>query len=136
MYKPYRLHLLLALGLLAAYVWLYFSYTHQPLATETSVCIIKHASGYPCPACGSTRSLLELMQGNIGQSALINPIGFLLFFILLFAPFWIAYDVISRQQSMTIFYQKSERIIRQKAIGIPLISLVLANWIWNIYKGL
>lgn len=41
-------------------------------------CIFHTTTGYPCPACGTRRALLVLLNGNIYDSILINPYGLLL----------------------------------------------------------
>jgi hypothetical protein len=92
--------------------------------------------GIPCPACGSTRALCELLHGNIGGSILLNPIGILLFFILLILPFWIIWDVFSRKTTLYNFWQKMENTFSKKWALILLFILFLSNWIWNIYKDL
>ena len=66
----------------------------------------------------------------------INPIGLIIGFILLIAPVWMLYDVISKSSSLIKAYEKTEKLIRKKQVALPLILLVLANWIWNITKGL
>ncbi|BBE16839.1 hypothetical protein AQPE_0986 [Aquipluma nitroreducens] len=56
--------------------------------------------------------------------------------ILILAPLWILYDIVLRKDSLLQVYNRSEIFLRQKWIAIPLILLVILNWIWNIYKGL
>lgn len=128
--------MLLAVGSLFAYAWLFYTNEFHASGNEGTLCVIKNATGFACPACGSTRSLLALFHGNITEALMLNPLGILLFFILLISPLWISVDVLMRKQSMTEFYYRCEQRVRQKTVAIPLISLVIVNWIWNIYKGL
>jgi len=46
------------------------------------------------------------------------------------------YDYVKQERSLLHFYQKTEAKLVQKQIAIPATLLILANWFWNIYKGL
>jgi hypothetical protein len=70
------------------------------------------------------------------EAFFLNPFGYLIAFILLAAPLWILVDLCRRSQTLFDFYQKAEKFLRRPAVAIPLILLVLVNWIWNITKGL
>jgi hypothetical protein len=67
---------------------------------------------------------------------MVNPMGGIIFLILLVGPLWLAYDLIMNHQTMFTVYRQMENVIRKKSVAIPLILLVTANWAWNIYKGL
>ncbi|HRG38162.1 MAG TPA: DUF2752 domain-containing protein [Bacteroidia bacterium] len=124
-------------GCLTGYIWLFLNATSTVLQkTETSVCIMKHATGIPCPSCGSTRSILAILQGNFSMALHWNPLGFLLIMGLFGLPLWILYDMITRNTSFIGFYKKIETGFKQKKIAIPAIILILLNWYWNIHKGL
>ena len=49
-----------------------------PLSAFLPPCAFKAVTGFPCPACGSTRSLACLAQGDIAASMAMNPLFFLL----------------------------------------------------------
>jgi hypothetical protein len=104
--------------------------------SENNICIIKHVTNIPCPSCGSTRSVLSLLQGNFIDAIYLNPIGLLLVIIMIIAPIWIFYDIITKKESFLNSYKKLEFLLQQKKIAIPSILLILSNWIWNISKGL
>lgn len=141
------LYSLLGLACVAGYGWLYFtmtlaaglatSYTTTPTsASSTGVCLVKHVTSLPCPSCGSTRSVLTILQGDWWGAFLLNPLGYLITAMLVILPLWILFDVITKQSSLFNLYQKAERISRRPVYAIPLILLVLVNWIWNIVKGI
>lgn len=133
----YKLYVLLSTACAAGYIWLAINYQlHVTNSIETGVCIFKHVTNIPCPSCGSTRSVLSLMKGDIQGALFLNPIGFILMTILIISPFWILYDLISRKETLFNAYQKAEFFMRRKWIAIPAILLVFLNWIWNISKGL
>lgn len=128
-----RLYILVLVACLVGYIWLFFSTsTHD----EVGVCLVKHVTGIPCPSCGSTRSVLSLLDGRVLESIMINPIGILLVVIMILSPLWIFRDLLTKSESFFSFYKKTEVFFRQWKIAIPAILLVLSNWIWNIYKDL
>jgi hypothetical protein len=131
-----NLYFLLITACLTGYVWLYFNIGRQPEINSADVCMIKHATGIPCPSCGSTRSIISLVQGNFIQSILINPMGLIILLIMLLAPIWILFDLVIRKDTLFKAYNQIESILKKREIAIPLIVLVIINWIWNITKGL
>lgn len=136
--KKNKLYLLLLLACLVGYTYTAISYRAitQPNSKELVVCFIKHTTSIPCPSCGSTRSMISLLQADISSALYWNPIGLVLFTILIIAPFWILYDVLKRKSSLFIFYTRMEVFLRRKWVFIPALLLVTGNWIWNIYKDL
>jgi len=121
----------------AGYIWLYFSTTSNITENNSvEVCLIKHVTNIPCPSCGSTRSVILLTKGNFVEALGLNPIGYLVALIMLVAPIWIVADMIFRDNSLFKCYQKIENQLKKPKYAIPLILLVIINWIWNIKKGL
>lgn len=133
-----KLYILLAVSCLAGYTWLFLSNINagENNNSNAGVCLIKHATGVPCPSCGSTRSILSILDGNIADALYWNPIGIVLLFIMIIVPIWIFYDGLTRKESMFNFYKKAEKALQQKKVAVPAIVLMLVNWIWNIYKGI
>jgi hypothetical protein len=129
-----RLYLLLLAGCLAGYAWLFF--TAPGVSGGAELCPIRRVTGIPCPSCGSTRAVRSLMDGDVIQALLINPFGMLIFAVLLLAPAWILYDLLRRKDTLYICYRRMEIQLGKPYIAIPLVLLVVANWIWNIIKGL
>lgn len=134
-----RLYTLLSIACLAGYTWLYYNIWHQKTTPETSsveVCLIKYTAGIPCPSCGSTRSILSITNGNFFEALAINPLGYIVITIMLFAPIWIFFDLVLKNESLFEFYQKTETFLKRPSFSIPIIMLLIANWIWNISKEL
>jgi hypothetical protein len=132
-----KLYLILFIACLAGYIWLYFSITKNITENNSAeVCLIKHVTNIPCPSCGSTRSVISLTKGDFIGALNINPIGYLVAIIMLIAPIWILVDTVRNAKTLFDFYQKIESYLKQPKIAIPLILLVIINWIWNITKGL
>jgi hypothetical protein len=132
-----KLYLLLLTACFAGYIWLVLTYYRiVTLALDPGVCLFKRATGIPCPSCGSTRSVLSVLNGDIAGALLWNPFGIIIVFILLVSPVWVLFDVLSHRDSLFKFYIRTELFLKRKWIAIPAILLVLLNWIWNIFKGL
>jgi len=130
-----RLYGLIALFCVAGYTWLYLHIDKSWSAHVGSICILKKTTGFPCPSCGSTRSMLSLLQGDVVAAWFWNPFGFLIFAGLMIAPFWMMHDVVRKQRTMLTVYQTMEAQLQRKIVAWPMVIMVLLNWCWNIYKG-
>lgn len=132
-----KLYTILFISCLAGYVWLFIGIkTNLTENKSVDVCLIKHTTNIPCPSCGSTRSVISLAEGRFIDALLINPLGYLISIIMLLTPFWILTDVLTKKDTLLKFYQKTETYLKKPQFAIPLIVLVIINWIWNITKGL
>lgn len=132
-----KLYSILFIACLAGYIWLYFSITKNISENKSiEVCLIKQVTNIPCPSCGSTRSVISLTKGDFIGALSFNPIGYLVAIIMLIAPIWIISDTIKKTKTLFNFYLKIETYLKKPKIAIPLILLVIINWIWNITKGL
>lgn len=133
-----KIYWVLALICAGSYGWI--AYKLSSIHTTHgfgSPCIFKSVTTIPCPSCGVTRAVLLLFKGEFSQSVLMNPFGLLAVAALLAIPVWITYDLLSRKYSLLAFYKSTEVMLRtQKIIYIPLITLVVLNWVWNISKGI
>ena len=135
--KRNKLYVFLLIACLLGYVWLAISaliiksgsYAH-------GVCIFKNITNIPCPSCGTTRSVILLLQGDIINSLLYNPFGIIVSTIMLVTPFWLGIDLLTKGDSLFSFYNRIESIPKKPGIAVLLIVLVLINWIWNITKGI
>lgn len=131
-----RLYSILLIACIAGYIWLYYSITSNISENKSvEVCLIKHATNIPCPSCGSTRSIISLTNGNFVEAFNLNPIGYIVAIIMLITPVWIAADVTFKNNSLFKCYQIIENHLKNPKYAIPLILLVIINWIWNISKG-
>lgn len=122
---------------MAGYGWLYYYVTNKQQHKHTiDICILKRMANIPCPACGSTRAIAALVQGNIKLSLLTNPLGIFIAAMLITLPLWMLADMLTRQSKLYYFYNKTETVVRKPNIAILLTLLIVINWIWNIKKGL
>ncbi len=110
----------------------FFLYNFSGVIKGIPICIFKSVTGIPCPACGSTRATLQLFQGNFWTSILINPFGILTNILIIVSVFWMIIDVIKKKETFLPFLHKNWHI----RIKTFILLIVLANWFWNIQKGL
>lgn len=133
-----KLYSILLVACVAGYLWLLYSVsTSQSGSSDVNeVCLIKHVTNIPCPSCGSTRSVLSLLDGNLVEAITINPFGIIIALIMVILPPWILFDFAAKRKTFFEFYGHAEVFLRSRNIAIPLLILVLVNWAWNITKGL
>lgn len=131
-----KLYSILLTACVAGYIWLIYNIlSNETDNNSVEVCLIKHVTNIPCPSCGSTRAIVSLSKGNFVEAFNLNPIGYIVALIMLIAPIWIIVDLVLRKNSLFLCYQKIESHLKKPKYAIPLILLVIINWIWNITKG-
>ena len=118
----------------AGYVWLFYNLASNWLTGNEpiGVCLFKHITTLPCPSCGSTNSVLLLLRGEIQKALYSNPIGILLATAMIITPFWILYDLLSKKNTMLLFFRKTENYIERKWVASFGIVLIVSIWIWKI----
>lgn len=131
-----RLYSIIVIASLAGFAWITYLHTREFTNNEPTVCMIKSITSFPCPSCGSSRSVMLIMEGNYFAALKINPLGFFISFMLLVCPVWILVDTVMKRSSFLRFYQTMESLIRIKWVTIIMVALFAANWIWNIMKGI
>jgi hypothetical protein len=94
-------------------------------------------TGLPCPSCGATRASVLLLTGKVEASFMMNPLGALILTGLLVVPVYLIVDRLRGADSFFRWYVASEELVRRnKWTAASGILLVIANWAWNIFKGL
>lgn len=134
--KKKSLYTLFLVGCIAGSIWIFLNQKFFVAEKIHSVCIFKNVTGIPCPACGSTRSVVSFLQGDLYEAIQGNPVGI---FLLLFGAvslLWIILDLLLKKESYYRLYLKMEALLRKPLVFIPAILLLLGIWIWNIAKGL
>ncbi|SEM13572.1 Protein of unknown function [bacterium A37T11] len=133
----YGFYVLLLSACTVGYSWLLYNFLTLNNHTHHKViCLFKKVTHLPCPSCGATRSLECLLHGKLTQAILINPLGLIVAFILVVAPIWVTYDLITRKSGLYHLYRRVEIQLKKPVLALPLVLLILANWVWNISKGL
>lgn len=131
---PRKLYITLCLGCLLGYAWLFIS--SSLYNGVVGGCIMKSITHIPCPSCGTTRSVLSLLHGDIKEALFWNPIGLIVFTIMAITPCWILFDIVSRQNTLYRNYLTAEHTLKKKKFALLFALLIVSNWIWNIYKEL
>ena len=93
-------------------------------------CPFRLITGYPCPGCGGIRAVQAILNGNILLALQINPLSCLLSIFIVIMLFWSLYDGYKKQNTLIPFLRQKWN----KHIMLICIIIILANWIWNIYK--
>ncbi len=127
-----RLYMLIAGIALLSYTWLIFNLNSMTL----NLCFFKHFTSLACPACGTTQSVLSILEGNFHSALMTNPLGLLAFLLLIVSPMWLLVDLLSGRATLHSFYINTQKRIKNKYLFVPLIFLTLMNWVWNIMKNL
>lgn len=131
-----RLYRFMYLALFAGYLWVGWNLVHPPSGNSFTPCPLKNLTGIACPSCGTTRSVIAVANGNLQQAAFINPLGIVASIIMVVLPFWIAYDLLLKKDTLQRGYNKTEDFLRNRIVIAIAALLMITNWIWNIYKGL
>lgn len=133
-----KLYLLLLLGCLGGYIWIGLSMRENSGTGRghPELCVVKSVTGVACPSCGTTRAVMSIVRGDFMSAGWINPLGYLVFMILVIVPPWILLDVFFKKWSLFEAYKKMEDILKIRWVALVLGILILGNWIWNITKGL
>jgi hypothetical protein len=114
-------------------VWLFWSHYYYP---NVESCLFHRITHVPCPSCGSTRSVFALLHGEFAGAFYYNPLGYLIFLLMLSLPVWVIYDLVSRKETLLRFYLYIESLFKKRYIAVPFILFILGNWIWNFFKYL
>lgn len=128
-----KLYALVIIAWFSGFIYLFYHLLNSG-NTNFSFCIIKNVTGFPCPSCGTTRAIELILAGKFQQSIVINPFGIVVALLMTVIPIWVILDVLLKKESFYSYYKKMEEILKIKWLATILISLVLLNWIWNIYK--
>ncbi len=132
-----KLYAFVLLACSSGYMWLYYHIsTNLNENSSGEVCMLKSVTGVPCPSCGSTRSVVALLEGNFFEALSLNPIGYILAIGLFVLPIWIVSDLLMSRQSFFDFFRSAELFLQKPKHYLPLALLVVINWVWTITKGL
>lgn len=111
----------------------YFLLFHYSTSLQGhTTCPFKLITGFPCPACGSTRATIQILHGNLRKSIFINPLGLVTNILIMAFLFWMVIDIVRNRETFLPFLRKDWN----NYCKMVFIVIMLVNWIWNIKKGL
>ncbi len=129
-----RVFRFLTASMVAGYAWLAL---HAGNFSVPTPCLFKLATGLPCPACGTTRSVILLLAGHPKEAFFMNPLGIFFAPALAITPLWLVYDWLRKSATLSIFVARLERnILINRWVAVSCATILLLNWGWNIAKGL
>ena len=130
-----RFYGVLLVMLAASYAWIaYNSVVRVKQAEGISICIVRNVTGVPCPGCGTTRSVVHVLHGEILDAVTTNPLGLLAAGALTLLPLWIGADLVRGRASLMHAYAVLNQQLARRAVLVVVVLLVLCLWTWNIYN--
>ena len=100
----------------------------------STICPFKLATGFACPACGSTRAVLALFEGR--NPLQYNPIGLVTFAVGALALGLMLRDLATGSDRLLRTWRSAEAFARRPPVAIAGVGLLAGNWIWTLSKGL
>jgi Protein of unknown function (DUF2752) len=122
-------YLMIFILLIIGYLYIYY---FADTINGYTFCFFKNLTGIPCPSCGSTRATIFLMHGNIYDSILLNPLALVTNLLIIVSVIWMIADIVRKKETYFTFLKKDGNW----KILLPILIIILLNWIWNISKGL
>lgn len=129
-----RLYITTGIVCFIGIIWLLLDYY---ASANVTLCPVKLVTGYPCPSCGTTRSISALFNGQLKDAFMINPLGIVSSIIIMAVMLLMLLDLVTKRDYYYKLYNQVEKFLQQhKAFSAILVILVILNWAWNISKGL
>jgi hypothetical protein len=82
------------------------------------LCPWRLITGYPCPGCGGIRAMSAIAVGQFEQAWLLNPITFLVCFVIIVWAFRITPLIVFSSKSLTLFRSQS---LSLQVMGLSLV---------------
>jgi len=120
---PYALIFGAVTLLAAAAAWIRITATTEWIP---ALCLLRVATGIPCPACHSTPALSALLTGRIGAALAFNPLITLLALGSVAAALGSAARRLAGRPALTLRTSQRE----ETALRFAAIAAIAANWIY------
>ncbi|MGE5174143.1 MAG: DUF2752 domain-containing protein [Betaproteobacteria bacterium] len=89
-------------------------------------CVFKGLTGLPCPTCGSTRSVVHLVHGDISGALMMNPLTAMCFIAAILFFLYSLITLVFDLPRVSFILTKKEG----NAVRIGAITLLLAQWVY------
>ncbi len=100
-----------------------------PFPGLTPVCVFKVVTGFPCPTCGSTRSLVHLSHGRFFDALAMNPLVATAVVVLVAALLWGTLTRLCHGPRIRLILSASEA----DRIRMVAVLALLLNWLYLIF---
>jgi hypothetical protein len=119
---------------LVVYGWVGFNLVRLFIkgSSAPDVCLLKSTTGVPCPFCGTTRSIMSVLQGEWMNALHLNPLGILLIVFVMIVPLWMLVDYISGTQSFYRTFNVWAKRLGYRGVMILGTVIVLSLWLWQL----
>ena len=101
-------------------------------------CPFKTVTGIACPGCGTTRGFYAIIMHHDVSEAIVryNAFSVIELPLMVLVAIMFVIDIALQQHWLYDFCLKVDAALKRKWVIIPTILLIIANWGWNIWKGL
>ncbi len=100
-----------------------------------SICLFRRLTGLPCPCCGVTTAVGDILLRHDFKAALMrNPLGLVVALAVVSLPLLLLGDLLLGRRDVYRIYLGLEQFARRPVVFFILIALTLVNWIWNLFK--
>ncbi len=119
-----------------SYCYIFIAYKYSLSIKSINSCFLKNSTNYPCPLCGSTRSIIHTLNGDIIQAFKFNMLGIIFIIFILLLTVWLIYDLCFKKISFYFFLKSNVKIFKNKKIVIIFFILIFVNWISLIIRNI
>ena len=110
-------------------IWLLLNVVFK---VDIHVCPIKIVFGIPCPACGMTRAVELLLNGDCLGAFLMNPNILFIVLLTVAAPVLLLSRFVTNVDYIGILNKRLNR----PSFMIPFFIFEIVIWIYNLYRGI
>lgn len=126
-----RFYSLCAVGCLGSWLWVVKSLALPGLCAWRG-CLFKTLLHVPCPSCGTTRSVISLLRGDLAGALALNPLGVPAAAGLFLLPLWLLADLLTSRATLHRFALRVNASLKRRRVFAVLACLLAANWLWLI----
>src|SRR5688572_7649310 len=103
--------------------------------TDIPGCLFRYVTGIPCPSCGITHSMMDILQFRFTDAIQDNILGFPATAMLAIVSLLIITDLVFRKNYFVNCYRKMEFVLqRNNLLAGFLVALVALNWAYLIMQ--
>lgn len=104
----------------------FLAWRSHTTGVAVTTCLFRRLTGYPCPACGGTRGVLNLLTGDPAAAWALNPLLFTA--LATWAAVLVLRAVFARRVAISDISRPHRRLWLWAGI-----AAVLANWLYVLY---